>query len=177
MFLSYFVLTHLSAIGYNSTQPLGILLRKVFYHEQEPLPAGRSRPPRLRCRHLRNRRRPWSCRLLRHQRRGRQGFRRRLLQELRGYRASTRSTPRHSTSSSTTAPRPMTTPSPPAPGPRPSRTPASLRSERSDLHALLPPQREGRSDPRLRRRYRTAPVQLHSGREQGRDHPGDLGHA
>ena len=62
MFLSYFVLTHLSRIGYNSTQPLGILLRKVFYHEQEPLPAGRSRPPRLRCRHLRNRRRPWSCR-------------------------------------------------------------------------------------------------------------------
>ena len=85
MFLSYFVLTHLSAIGYNSTQPLGILLRKVFYHEQEPLPAGRSRPPRLRCRHLRNRRRPWSCRLLRHQHRGRQGFRR-FLQELRGYR-------------------------------------------------------------------------------------------
>ena len=31
MFLSYFVLTHLSAIGYNSTQPLGILLRQVFY--------------------------------------------------------------------------------------------------------------------------------------------------
>ena len=87
MFLSYFVLTHLSRIGYNSTQPLGILLRKVFYHEQEPLPAGRSRPPRLRCRHLRNRRRPWSCRLLRHQRRGRQGFRRRLLQELQGYRS------------------------------------------------------------------------------------------
>ena len=89
MFLSYFVLTHLSAIGYNSTQPLGILLRKVFYHEQEPLPAGRSRPPRLCRRHLRNRCRPWSCRLLRHQRRGRQGFRRRLLQELRRYRAST----------------------------------------------------------------------------------------
>ncbi len=83
MFLSYFVLTHLSGMGYNSTQPLGILLRKVFYHEQEPLPAGRSRPPRLCRRHLRNRRRPWSCRLLRHQRRGRQGFRRRLLQELR----------------------------------------------------------------------------------------------
>ena len=43
-----------------------------------------------------------------------------------------------------------------------------------DLYALLPPQRERRSDPRLRRRYRTAPVQLHSEREQGRDHPGDL---
>ena len=57
MFLSYFVLTRLSGIGYNSTQPLGILLRKVFYHEQEPLPAGRSRPPRLCRRHLRNRRR------------------------------------------------------------------------------------------------------------------------
>ena len=41
------MLTHLSAIGYNLPQPLGILLRKVFYHEQEPLPAGRSRPPRL----------------------------------------------------------------------------------------------------------------------------------
>ena len=36
-----------------------------------------------------NRRRPWSCRLLRHQRRGRQGFRRRLFQEPDDTEAST----------------------------------------------------------------------------------------
>ena len=127
MFLSYFVLTRLSGIGYNSTQPLGILLRKVFYHEQEPLPAGRSRPPRLCRRHLRNRRRL-----------GLAGCSDTSAEADKGSAASSkssedtelppRSTPRHSTSSSTTAPRPMTMPSPPAPGPRPSRTPASLRS-------------------------------------------------
>ena len=116
MFLSYFVLTHLSAIGYNSTQTLGILLRKVFYHEQEPLPAGRSRSkPRVPAAPTpapRPTRVPPPV----------------PPRAPRIPRLPPRSTPRHSTSSSTTAPRPMTMPSPPAPGPRPSRTPASLRS-------------------------------------------------
>ena len=36
MFLSYFVLTHLSAIGYNSTQTARDFIEKGVHHEQEP---------------------------------------------------------------------------------------------------------------------------------------------